>query len=137
MMPRPAAAFLTLAALALVAGPASSADASKDAASSAKGQSQCFHTSMIQGFAAPDEDNLYVRVGRDVYHFTMFAHCLDLDWNQRIALRSRGGSNFICSALDVDGVNRATGLGAQRCAVSSMEKLTPAQVAALPKHAKP
>jgi hypothetical protein len=128
-----AAAVLALAA----GGAAPAADAPKEAAPAAKLQSQCFHTSMIQGFAAPDEDNLYIRVGRDVWHFTMFTHCLDLDWNQRIALRSRGGSNFICNALDVDIVNRAAGLGAQRCFVSSMEKLTPAQVAALPKHAKP
>jgi hypothetical protein len=128
-----AAAVLALAA----GGSAPAADAPKDAAPAVKSHNTCFHTSMIHGFAAPDEDNLYIRAGRDVYHFTMFAHCLDLDWNQHIALVSRGGSDFICNALDVEVVNRATGLGRQRCAVSSMEKLTPAQVAALPKHAKP
>src|SRR5689334_24099068 len=113
-------AFAAAAVLALAsAGAAPAADKPADAAAApGKPANQCFHTSMIQGFAAPDEDNLYVRVGRDVYHFTMFAHCLDLDWNQRIALRSRGGSSFICNALDVDVVNHATGLGRQRCAVS-------------------
>jgi len=132
-------ALAAAAALALAAGGAApAADKPADtAAAPGKAPNQCFHASMIDGFAAPDEDNLYVRVGRDVYHFTMFSHCLDLDWNQRIALRSRGGGNFICNALDVDVVNHATGLGRQRCAVSSMEKLTPAQIAALPKRAKP
>jgi len=31
----------------------------------------------------------------------------------------------------------ATGLGAQHCPVKTLTKLTPAEIAALPKHAKP
>lgn len=126
-----------LAALAVAAGGAAPAGAADKPQPAGKSTSQCFYTRMIDGFAAADQENLYVRVGsRDVYHFTMFAPCLDLDWNQRIALQSRSGG-FICNALDVDVINHATGLGRQRCAVRSMEKLTPEQVAALPKRAKP
>lgn len=126
------------AALALAAAASGPAGATPDKPPPpAKGHDQCFYARMVNGFAAPDQENLYVRVGaKDVYHFTMFAPCLDMDWNQRVGLQSRTGG-FICNALDVEVINHATGLGRQRCAVRSMEKLTPEQIAALPKHAKP
>ena len=135
-MPRHAA-ILALAAFALAAGPAASADKPHDAGPAAKRPQQCFYTRMINGFAAPDDENLYVRVGvNDVYHFTMFSHCQDLDWDQRVALVAKSGG-FICDALDAEVIANARGLGRQRCPIRAMEKLTPAQIAALPKHAKP
>jgi len=130
---RPLALIAAAALAAMAAGPAGSVDRPDQP----KPPSQCFHTSMINGFAAPDDENLYIRVGvNDVYHFTMLTHCQDLDWDQRVALVARSGG-FICHALDAEVVARATGLGRQRCAIKSMEKLTPAEIAALPKHAKP
>ncbi len=125
---------LIAAALALVAGaPAGAADNPAPK----KPPEQCFYARMVNGFAAPDDENLYIRVGvNDVYHLTMMTHCLDMDWNQRIALQSRTGG-FICHYLDAEVITHARGLGRQRCFVKAMEKLTPAQVAALPKRAKP
>jgi Family of unknown function (DUF6491) len=99
-------------------------------------QNQCFWTRMIDGFAAPDDHTLNVRVGvRDVYQFQMLGPCPDIDWNQRLALVSRGGSN-ICSGMDAEVITH-TPIGPQRCAVRSMRKLTPEEVAALPRRAKP
>lgn len=100
-------------------------------------KNQCFYTKNVTSFAAPDEHNLYVRVGvRDVYHFEMFGPCPDMDWNQRLALVSRG-SSWICNGMDAEVVTHATGIGRQRCQVRHMEKLTPEQVAMLPKRARP
>ena len=100
-------------------------------------RNQCFYTRNVTSFAAPDDKTLYVRVGvRDVYRFDMFARCLDMDWNQRLALGSRSGS-WICNGMDAEIINHATGLGRQRCPVSHMQKLTPEEVAALPPRARP
>ncbi len=123
-----AAAFLTLAGA--TAGAAD--NPAKPAA-----RNQCFWTRNVTGFAAPDDHTVYVRVNyRDVYRLDLMVACPDVNWNQRIALVSRGGSN-ICSALDAEIVSHATGIGRQRCPVKTLTKLTPEEIAALPKHAKP
>jgi hypothetical protein len=134
---------ITLAAAAVLAltaaGAAAAADKSPEPAKAdqpARGN-QCFWTRFADGFAAPDEHTLYVRVGvRDVYQFEMFATCLGLDWDQRIALISRSGG-MICTGMDADIVTHETGIGRQRCAVRSVRKLTPEEIAALPRRAKP
>ena len=97
---------------------------------------QCFWTRNANGFAAPDERTLNVRVGvRDVCQFEMFGPCQDIDWAQGIALRSRGGST-ICTGMDAEVIAPSV-LGPQKCFVRSVRKLSPAEVAALPKGAKP
>jgi|SRR6185437_518858 len=97
---------------------------------------QCFWTRNADSFAAADEHTLNVRVGvRDVYQFEMFGPCPDIDWNQRLALVSRSGST-ICTGMDAEVVTHSP-IGPQRCAVRSMRKLTPEEVAALPRRAKP
>ncbi|MBS0333368.1 MAG: hypothetical protein JSS35_11420, partial [Proteobacteria bacterium] len=88
---------------------------------------------------APDDHTVYVKVNlHDVYRLDLMVPCPDVNWNQRIALQSsRGAGGSICSALDAEIVSHATGLGRQRCPVKTLTKLTPEQVAALPKGAKP
>jgi hypothetical protein len=118
------------ALLALSATAASAAD--KPAA-----KNECFWARNVTSFAAPDDKTLYVRVGvNQVFRFEMFGSCPEIDWNQRLALVSRGGDN-ICSGMDAEVVTHSPGIGPQRCAVRSMHKLTPEEVAALPPKAKP
>ncbi len=105
----------------------------------ARPQSSCFWTNRIENFAAADEQNLYLRVGpRDVYQAKLFANCFEIDWVHHIALVSRG-SSMICEGpnLDVDVIVRDVAAGRQRCPVTSIRKLTPDEVAALPKAARP
>jgi hypothetical protein len=98
---------------------------------------QCFYTRMVSGFAAPDEKTLYGRVGvRDVYRFDMFGRCPDIDWNQHLALVSRP-SSWICNGMDAEVITHAVGIGRQRCPVTAVRKLTPEEVAALPRRARP
>jgi hypothetical protein len=93
---------------------------------------------MINGFAAPDDETVYIRVGvRDVYRLKLFGSCPNMSWDQRIALQNRSGSSFICNALDAEVLAHDPGLGLQRCPVSEIRKLTPAEAAALPKKARP
>ena len=97
---------------------------------------QCFFTRNADGFAAPDEKTLYVRVGvRNVYQFEMFVPCQDMDWNQRIALVSRASSS-ICTGMDAEVVTHSP-IGTLRCPVRSVRKLTPEEIAALPPRARP
>ena len=97
---------------------------------------QCFWAHRVNGFASNDDRVVNIRVGvRDVYQFEMLGRCQDLDWNHQIALVSRG-SSYICTGLDAEIISR-TDIGPQRCAVKNIHKLTPAEIAALPKRARP
>jgi hypothetical protein len=130
MMKTPIA--LAAAAAALLALGAQPAGAARPAP-----KNECFWGRTVTNFAAPDNKTLYVRAGgNQVYRFDMFGPCQDMDWNQRLALVSRTGGS-ICSGMDAEVVSHATGLGRQRCAIRNMHKLTPEEVAALPRNAKP
>lgn len=126
-------AVLAAAAAMLFTG---SATGETPAAKPASPKRECFLTSSVDSFAAADEKTLYVRVGvRDVYQFDMFGTCPDMDWNQRLALVSRG-SSWICDGMDAEVVTHSP-IGRQRCPVRSIRKLTPQEVAALPRRARP
>jgi Family of unknown function (DUF6491) len=104
-----------------------------------KPRPSCFWADRIQNFAAVDERNLYLRVGnRDIYRAKLFSNCIDISWVHRLALVSRS-SSLICEGpnLDVDVVLREVGAGRQRCPVTEIRKLTPDEVATLPKGARP
>jgi len=132
---------LPLAAAALTAlGLAASAPAiakSPVEPAAAKPKSQCFWANQVNSFASNDNRVVNVRVGvKDVYQFEMFGRCNDVDWSNKIALVSRGG-NYICTGMDAEIISPSSGLGPQRCPVSKIRKLTPEEVKALPKHARP
>lgn len=102
----------------------------------AKPKRQCFWTHRVTNFASSDNRIVNLRVGvKDVYQLEMFGHCNDVDWTQKIAVVSRGGSS-ICSGLDAEIIAPST-LGPQRCPVRSVRKLTVEEAKALPKRARP
>lgn len=102
----------------------------------AKPKSQCFYARDVNGFAAPDDRTVNLRVGvRDVYQMELFAPCPEIDWSTRIAVVSHG-SSWICSGMDATLIAPST-IGPQRCQVRTLRKLTPAEAAALPKGARP
>jgi hypothetical protein len=116
-------------ALPLLAGPASAAPNGP--------AKQCFYSRDVSGFNAVDNDHVYVSTGvKDVYELTLFGGCQDVDWTLRIGLVSHGG-NFICEGSDAELLVPSSIAGPQRCPVSQIRKLTPAEVAALPKKARP
>ncbi len=107
-------AVLAAAALLLAFGAGGASAADKPL------KDECFWARNVTSFAAPDDHTVYVKV------------------NQRVALQSsRGAGGSICGPLDAEIVSHATGLGPQRCPVKAMHKLTPDEIAALPKRAKP
>lgn len=101
-----------------------------------KPRRQCFWTNQVNNFAAESDRVVNVRVGvKDIYRLEIFGTCPEIDWTQKIAIVSRGGST-ICSGLDADLVVPSS-IGPQRCTVRNVRKLTPEEVAALPPKAKP
>ena len=125
------------ACAALLAGGAAEAPATSPAAKPPAKGHECFYTRNVTNFAAIDENTLYVRVGvRDVWRFEMFARCPDIDWNEHLTLVSRP-SSWICDGMDAEVITRSPGIGRQRCVVRSVRKLTPEEVAALPRRARP
>jgi hypothetical protein len=124
-------------ALALSAFAASTAGATDPAPAAKANSNQCFWARSVESFAAPDSHTVNIRVGlHDIYQFKMLGPCNDVNWSDRIALVTRGGSDFICTGMDADIVTHSV-TGPQRCAVRSLKKLTPEEIAALGKHAQP
>jgi hypothetical protein len=95
------------------------------------GARQCFYTANITGYRRGAGDTVIINTNsRDYYQFRTQAHCADrLDWENRIALRSRSGS-FICSGYDAE-IYVPEALGAAYCPLYDMRKLSPAEVATL------
>ena len=122
-----AAAFLG-AALCLAALPANAAG-SKDA---------CFARHNVESFNAPDDHTVYLRVGGNQYYrLDLMNPCLDLSFRWGIGLEDQPANAFICTPLEATVVYRAAGSIPQRCLVKAIHKLTPAEVAALPKKDRP
>ena len=138
LAPLAAARFVALwAAAALVAGPAAAEP--MPAANPPPRHNACFWQQNVNSFAAHDDTALYLLVGaRDVYELKMFGNCFDLSWLHHIGLQTHGMSD-ICegSNPDVEVVVHETGLGHMRCPVTSVRRLAPDEVAALPKDARP
>ena len=106
------------------------------AAAPAKAKGDCFYSRNIDGFSPVDRETVNIRVGvRDVYQLKLLGSSPDIDWTNRIAVVAHG-SSFICSGLDAT-VVVPSDLGPQRYPVSSIRKLDPAEIAALPKNQKP
>ena len=101
------------------------------AATAASTGRQCFYTGNISGFRRGPGDTVVINTNaRDYYEFRTQPYCASrLDWEHRIALRSRGG-NFICSGYDAE-IYVPDAVGAAYCPVFDMRKLTPAEVATL------
>jgi hypothetical protein len=131
-----AAATLGLSAAAMAQTEPKPQPDKPDGKAAASGQKSCFFSRDVRGFAAPDDKTLYLRVrAKDVYRLDMKGRCPELDWEHRIAIDSRGSSS-LCSALDIT-VLVKNPIGVSRCSVETLTRLTPEEIAALPKKSRP
>ena len=97
----------------------------------AAGERQCFYAPNVIGFRQGPDNIVYVNTNaRDYYELRTLNYCASrLDFEHRIALRSRAGS-FICSGYDAE-IYVPDALGSTYCPVHATRKLTPEEVAAL------
>lgn len=98
---------------------------------------QCFLQRNINGFSAPDDRTLYVRVGvKDIWRLDLMTNCTGLTFRNSFGLQGSPTSGWICNPLDA--TVRFNQPGARmRCPVSAIHKLTPEEAAALPKKDRP
>jgi hypothetical protein len=101
------------------------------ASTAAYGSRQCFYAANVSGYRSGPDNTVIVNTNsRDYYVFRTQPYCADrIDWENRIALRSRSGS-FICSGYDAE-IYVPEALGAAYCPLYDMRKLTPGEVTAL------
>ena len=93
------------------------------------GARECFLASQVDGFHALDRDHVQVFMGANrVFELGLDGTCTDIDWSQRIAIRSRG-SDWVCRGLDADLIVPSP-IGTQRCLVTSVRRLSPEEARA-------
>src|SRR5688500_13502025 len=100
-------------------------------ASAGAADRQCFRAQDVNGFRPVDRDTVDVTVGAGrVYRLELAIDCQDINWSQRIAIRSRG-SSWICTGRGLDAeliVPDAIGIG--RCLVNDVRRLSDAEIEA-------
>lgn len=125
-----ALALIGAASALILAAPAQAADVKAPA-------TPCFQTRDIRNHTVGDPRTLYFDIaGRAVYRVSMSNNCLAASFSSDpIVLRNFMGSSQICRPLDLD--LSAGPSGMSRCIVSEIARLTPQEVAALPKKLRP
>jgi hypothetical protein len=102
---------------------------------------QCFRANDWLGASAGSPHDLYIRVNiHDVWHLAMAQECPGARFVGPVSIANvvSGVSNEICSPADLQITVKPRGSGvAAGCIVTSIEKLTPDEVKALPKKAVP
>jgi len=90
----------------------------------------CFSARSVNGFTPVGREAVDVRISPNrQYRLSLVGYCPDVDWSSRIALRTRGGSSFICAGVDAEILVPST-TGPQRCAVTEVRRLSPEEIAA-------
>lgn len=133
-----AAALLAACASPQTYGAADAGRASADVAGVAAATS-CFRMNDIRAHRVADSRTLYVDVGgRDTYRFDMSGSCLaGASREETLITESTGGSGLICRPLDLDLKVRLGGGMVSPCIISGITRLSPAEVAALPRELRP
>ncbi|MBV8593933.1 MAG: hypothetical protein JOZ27_06505 [Caulobacteraceae bacterium] len=101
---------------------------------SADPEGPCFFVTEWKGWSSPDPNTLYLRVNmHDIYKVSLSAGSPSLAWpDMHLVSVDRGGSS-ICTALDLDLKVADTHGFAEPLIARSLRKLTPEEVAAIPK----
>ena len=106
-------------------------------ASAATASAECFRMSDVSAHSIADSKTMYLSVGRhDVYKVSMVGACLGGAMSSDPIITESFGGGPICRPIDLN-LKIATGVGASACFVDKFEKLTPEQIAAIPKRQRP
>ncbi len=118
-----------MAALLSVCNPALAAAAAKPAA-----HDSCFFSSSWRSWHAPNDNTIYLRVNvSDIYRVDLSSGSSLLTWPSAHLINIERGSNTICSPLDLDLRVADTGGMREFLIAKSITKLTPEEVALIPK----
>lgn len=98
---------------------------------------ECFFVHQAQSFASSDDRRVYVRTGRDEVFELQTIGCSNADWSREIGIAARGGGSSICSSMDAVLIVPDLPGGRTTCPVTSVRRLTDAEVAALDERDQP
>jgi len=100
---------------------------------------QCFFAKNITSWAPADSSTVNLRVNvHDYYQLKLLGECREIDWTGLGIALERRGSEWICEGQDESVLIVPTpGIGPRRCPVTSVRKLTDAEVKALPSKKRP
>lgn len=124
-------AALAVSCGALAACTSSTTDGAQLGASERAGR-QCFRPDQVSGFNAIDNRTVYVTTGpRRMFRLELFGTCPDVNWSNRIGIRSRSGG-WICSGLDAELIipRSVASVGPRTCPVTNIRQLTDEEVQA-------
>ena len=97
----------------------------------ASGGRQCFNAMSVNGFNAVDDDTVIITTGANrQWKLDIVGACPNIDWTQRIGLRTTSGSSFVCESMDAE-LLVPSPTGTQRCPVVGIQRLTAEQAKAL------
>jgi hypothetical protein len=128
--------ILVLAALVIAALVIGSAPA----AAQQPAQNVCFPINQMQGWKAPDNKTIFIRINTNQYYrLDMSASCPMLTMPDSHLITKSRGSDLICSAIDWDLSVSEPPPDAipEPCIVKQMTLLTPQQAAAIPPKFRP
>ena len=93
---------------------------------------RCFLASQVNGFTSRQRDTVDVHVGAGrEYRLSLGGSCPDVDWTFRVALRTLGGSSWICEGHAADAeIIVPSPSGRQRCLVTDVRPLSREEIAA-------
>jgi hypothetical protein len=91
---------------------------------------QCFNARNVYNFHAVNDRTVLVEVGTSrMYELQIVGVCPEIDWTQKLAIRTTGGSSWICRGMDAELVVPSPS-GVERCPVVGTRELSPAEVQA-------
>ncbi len=100
----------------------------------------CFRVDRVDGFASvkfsEGWDGVNLRVRNDIYQMKFASPCPTIRDATRIAIDSRE-PQYVCNGADADIVTYSNIQAPQRCRVSGLRKVEPAEVASLPAKERP
>ena len=102
-------------------------------APAAKPRMQCFFTRDWSGWRSPDEKTIYLRVNvSTIYQIDLSYGSSLLTWPDSHLINEVRGSDSICSPIDLD-LKVANDHVVEPLFIKAISRLTPEQVAAIPK----
>lgn len=94
----------------------------------------CFFTRDLRSQTVGGDHTIYFNVrGRDTYRVDVAGNCLAAATSaDRVVVSTRGVGGQVCDKMDLE-----ISVHGSRCMVENIAKMTPAEVAAMPRHSDP